>query len=146
MTFVDLTKGFDKFSRDGLWKTMAKFGCPPRFIAMMQQFQDDMQAHMQNDGDFSEPFEVTNWVKQCCVMAPTLFSMMFSAMLMDALRDIDTGFPIRYRIDGNIFNRRRLQAKPKMQTDVLDELLYADDMDTNASSEEKEEKNAKNHG
>ena len=28
----------------------------------------------------SEPFEVTNGVKQGCVMAPTLFSMMFSAM------------------------------------------------------------------
>ena len=64
MTFVDLTKGFDKVSRDGLWKTMAKFGCPPRFIAMMQQFQDDMQARVQNDGEFSEPFEVTRGVNR----------------------------------------------------------------------------------
>ena len=70
-------------------------------------------------------------------MAPTLFSMMFSAMLMDAFQDSDTGFPIRYRFDGNIFNLRRLQAKTKVQTDVLDELLYADDMDKNASSEAK---------
>ena len=31
-----------------------------------------------------------------------------------------------------VFNLRRLQAKPKVQTDVLDELLYADDMDRNA--------------
>ena len=31
----------------------------------------------------------------------------------------------------------------KVQTDVLDELLYADDMDKNASSEAK---NAKSHG
>ena len=30
MTFVDLTKAFDTVSRDGLWKIMAKFGCPPR--------------------------------------------------------------------------------------------------------------------
>ena len=92
-----------------------------------------MQARVQNDGEFSEPFEVTNRVKQGCVMAPTLFSMMFSAMLMDS----DTGFPIRYRFDGNIFNLRRLQAKTKVQTDVLDELLCADDIDKNASSEAK---------
>ena len=85
---------------------------------------------MQNDGEFSEPFEVTNGVKQGCVLAPSLFSMMFSAMLMDAFQDSDTGFPI----DGNIFNLRRLQAKTKVQTDVLDELLYADDMDKNAST------------
>ena len=35
MTFVDLTKAFDTVSRDGLWKIMAKFGCPPRHKAMV---------------------------------------------------------------------------------------------------------------
>ena len=114
---------------------MAKFSCPPRFIAMVRQFHDGMQARVLNDGEFSELFEVTNGVKQGCVMAPTLFSRMFSAMLMDAFQDSDTGFPIRYRFDGNIFNLRRLQAKTKVQTDVLDELLYADDMVKNVSSE-----------
>ena len=107
---------------------MAKFRCPPRFIAMVRQFHYGMQARVQNDGEFSEPFEVTNGVKQGCVMAPTLFSMRFSAMLMDAFQDSDTGFPIRY-----IFILRRLQAQTKVQTDVLDEFLYADDMDKNAS-------------
>ena len=68
MTFVDLTKAFDTVSRDGLWKIMAKFGCPPRFIAMVRQFHDGLQARVQNDGEFSEPFEVTNGVKQGCVM------------------------------------------------------------------------------
>ena len=33
-------------------------------------------------------------------------------------------FPIRYRFDGNIFNLRRLQAKIKVQIDVLDERLF----------------------
>ena len=129
-TFVDLTKASDTVSRDGLWKTMVKFGCPPRFIAMVRQFHYGMQARVQN-----EPFEVRNGVKQGCGMTPTLFSMMFSAMLMGAFQDSDTGFPIRYRFDGNIFNLRRLQAKTKVQTDVLDEPLYADDMDKNVSSE-----------
>ena len=63
--------------------------------------------------------------------------MMFSALLMDAFQDSDTGFPIRGRFDGNIFNPRRLQSKTNVLTDVLDELLYADDMDKNASSEVK---------
>ena len=35
MTFVDLTKAFDTVSR-GLWKIMAKFGCPAKFIAMVR--------------------------------------------------------------------------------------------------------------
>ena len=50
---------------------------------MVRQFHDGMQARVQNDGGFSGPFEVTNGVKQGCVMALTLFSMLFSAMLID---------------------------------------------------------------
>ena len=69
----------------------------------MRQFHDGMQARVQNDGEFSEPFEVTDGVKHDCVKAPTLFSMMVSVMLMDAFQDSDTGFPIRYRFDDNIF-------------------------------------------
>ena len=137
MTFVDLTKAFDTVSRDGLWKIMAKFGCPPRYIAMVRQFHDGMQARVQNDGEYSKPFPVTNGVKQGCVMAPTLFSMMFSAMLTDAFQDVDAGFPIRYRFDGKLLNLRRLQAKSKVQTDVVDKLFYADDLAENAKSEEK---------
>ena len=78
MTFVDTV------SREGLWKTMGKFGCPDKFIAMGRQFHDGMLARVQNDGEFSDPFPVTNGVKQGCVLALTLFCMMFSAMLTDA--------------------------------------------------------------
>ena len=137
MTFVDLTNAFDTVSRDGLWEIMAKFGCPPRYIAMVRQFHDGMQARVQNDGEYSEPFPVTNGVKQGCVMAPTLFSMMFSAMLTDAFQDVDASFPIKYRFDGKLLNLRKLQAKSKVQTDVVDKLLYADDLAENAKSEEK---------
>ena len=60
MTFVDLTKAFDTVSREGVWKIMAKFGCRAKFIAMMRQFYDGMLARVQNDGEFSDPFPVTN--------------------------------------------------------------------------------------
>ena len=50
MTFVDLTKAFDIVSRKGLWKIMAKFGCPTKFRAMVRQFHDGMLARVQNDG------------------------------------------------------------------------------------------------
>ena len=109
MTFVDFTKAFDTVSREGLWKIMAKFGCPAKFIAMVRQFRDDMLARVWNDGEFSDPFPVTNGVKQGCVLASTLFNMMFSAMLLDAFQDGDNDIPIRYRFDGKLFNLKRLQ-------------------------------------
>ena len=47
-------------------------------------------------------------------------------MLTDAFQDGDNGIPIRYRFDGKLFNLRRLQAKSKVQTEVLDEFLFAE--------------------
>ena len=134
-TFVDLTKAFDTVCREGLWKIMAKFGCPDKFIAMVRQFHDNMSARVQDDGEYSKPFPVTNGVKQGCVLAPTLFSMVFSAMLTDAFRDGDIGVPFRYRTDGSLFNLRRLQAKTKVQEDTARDFLFADDCALNAATQ-----------
>ena len=87
-----------------------------------------------------DTFPVTNRVKQDCVLASTLFSMMFSALLTDALLDGDNGLPIRYRFDGKLFNLRRFQAKFKVQTEVLDKFLFADDMAMDVPTEEKMQK------
>ena len=78
-------------------------------------------------------------------MAPTLFSIMFSAMLTDAFHDVDAGFPIRYRFDGKLLILRRLQAKSKVQTDAVDILLYADELAENAKSEEKNARGCRSH-
>ena len=67
MTFVDLTNAFDTVSREGLWKIMAEFGCLIKFIAMVRQSHDGTLAWVQNDGEFSDPFPVTNSVMRGCV-------------------------------------------------------------------------------
>ena len=89
---------------------MGKFGCLDKFIAMVRHFHNGMSARVLDDGDCSDAFPVSNGVKQGCVLAPTLFSMMFSAMLTDAFRDSDQGVHIRNRTDGKLFNLCRLQA------------------------------------
>ena len=64
--------------------------------------------------------------------------MQSSAMLTDAFQDCDTGVNnIKYRFDGKLFNLWRLQAKSKVQSGLLDELLYADDLEENAKYREK---------
>ena len=52
------------------------------------------QARVQDNDETSEPFNVTNGVKQGRVLAPSLFILMFSAMLTDAFRDGDIGIGI----------------------------------------------------
>ena len=114
-TYVDLTKAFDTVSREGLWRIMAKYGCPPKFITIVRLLHDGMMARVQDDGNSSEPFLVSNGVKQGCVLAPTLFSLMFSVMLTDAFADTDIGIGIRHRMDGSIFNLRNTKSENQGQ-------------------------------
>ena len=76
---------------------------------------------MQNNGEYSEPLPVTNEVTQICVMVHTLFYMIVSA-------NCDAACPIRYSFDGKI---------SKVQTNVRDKLLNADDMADNAKNRDK---------
>nr|VZI44880.1 unnamed protein product [Spirometra erinaceieuropaei] len=134
--FVDLTKALDTVNREGLWKLMQKFGCPERFTQMVRQLHDGMMARVTDNGAVSEAFAVTNGVKQGCVLAPTLFSLMFSAMLMDAYRDESPGIRIAYRTDGHLLNQRRMNFQSRVSTTTVHELLFADDCALNTTSEE----------
>nr|VZI42375.1 unnamed protein product [Spirometra erinaceieuropaei] len=133
-TFVDLTKAFDMVNREGLWKIMQKFGCPERFTQMVRQLHDGMMARVTDNGAVSEAFAVTNGVKQGCVLAPTLFSLMFSAMLMDAYRDERPGISIAYSTDGHFLNRRRMNFQSRVSTTTVHELLFAEDCALNTTS------------
>ena len=118
MLFVDLAKAFDTVSRSGLWSILAKLGCPPNFIRMACLFHDGMMARVINNGVMSEPFPVTNGVKQVCVLAPTLFSLLFAEMLSSALANTNAGIRIGYRTDGRFFDLRRLKANTKPLSEI----------------------------
>nr|VZI48736.1 unnamed protein product [Spirometra erinaceieuropaei] len=135
-TFVDLPNAFDTVNREGLWKVMQKFGCPERFTQMVRQLHDGMMARVTDNGAVSEAFAVTNGVKQGCVLAPTLFSLMFSAMLMYAYRYERPGIRIAYSTDGHLLNHRRMNFQSRVSTATVHELLIADDCALNTTSEE----------
>nr|VZI44272.1 unnamed protein product [Spirometra erinaceieuropaei] len=135
-TFVDPTKAFDTVNREGLWKIMQKFGCPERFTQMVRQLHDGMMARVTDNGAVSEAFAVTNGVKQGCVLAPTLFSLMFSAILMDAYRNERPGIRIANRTDGHLLNHRRMNFQSRVSTATVHELHFVDDCALNTASEE----------
>ena len=66
-----------------------------------------MRASVLDNGDTSDSFPVTNGVTQGCVLAPTLFSMVFAAMLHDASQDNDDGIQLKHSTNGGVFNLRR---------------------------------------
>ena len=115
VSFVDLTKAFDTVSRKGLWLILERLSCPPKFLSMIIQLHEGQHGQVRLNNDLSEPFPIVNGVKQGCVLAPTLFSIFFSMMLKRAMEglDGDDAVYICYRLDGSLFNLRRLQAHTK---------------------------------
>ena len=102
---------------------------------MVCSFYDGMMARVIHDGVVSEPFPVTNGVKQGCVLAPTLFSLLFAEMLSSALANTDAGITIRYRTDGRFFDLRRLKANTKVREALIRDFVFADDCALAAHSE-----------
>jgi hypothetical protein len=135
-----LTKAFNTLSREGLWKIMAIFTCKVKFINIVQQLHVGMNARVQEQVELSEPFPVSSENKGC-VIASTLFSIMFSAMLRYAFKDDDIGVDIKYQTDGKLFNLRRLSAKIKVKPDTIIDLLFADDCNLTTSTEDDLQRN-----
>ncbi|BHF82492.1 hypothetical protein SprV_0802563000 [Sparganum proliferum] len=105
-TSVDLMKAFDTVNRKGLWKIEQKFGRTTRFTQMVRQHHDGMRARVTDNGAVLKAFAVTNGVKQGYVLVPTLFSLIFSAMLLGAYRNQRPGIRTANRTDGHILNPR----------------------------------------
>ena len=109
---------------------------PSQIISMVRSLYDGMMARVIENGDVSDPFPVTNGVKQGCVLAPTLFSLLFAEMLSAALAKTSAGTTIRYRTDGRFFDLRRLRANTKVQEALVRDFLLADECALAAHSEE----------
>ena len=67
LAFVDLTKDFDLVSTSRLFKILQKIGCPPKLLAIITSFHQDMQSMVCFDGATSNAFPVGSAVKQDCV-------------------------------------------------------------------------------
>ncbi len=63
LAFIDLTKAFDLVSRSGLFKILKKVDYPPRLLAAIQSFHDNMQSTVDYNGATSEPFPISSGVK-----------------------------------------------------------------------------------
>jgi len=88
-----------------------------------------MSARVVQGGELSKSFGVNTGVKQGCVIAPVIFNLFPVAVTLVFRHNISAadGVRIKYRLDGSLFNIRRLQAVTKVTNDTIFDLQYADD-------------------
>ena len=129
LAFFDLTKEFDTVNRDLLWNILHKFGCPPTFIAMLQQIHTGMCAQVVMAGSQFSTFPVEVGVKQGCVLAQIIFNLLLVAITLVSHCDLQSHdcVGIEYRLDDGLLNLRHLQAKTKTSSAMISALQYADD-------------------
>ena len=92
---------------------------------LIRQFYDDMTGRVFSDGEAPEPFSISNDVKQGCVLAPLLFNLFFTRVLNHAIRDLEQEVYLRYRVDGCLFDLRRLTAMTRTVKKAVLEALFA---------------------
>ena len=129
LAFVDLTKALHTVNRHILWNILRKFGCPPTFIVILQQFHIGMCAQVVMAGSQSSSIPVEVGVKQSCFLAPITFNLLLLAITLVSHRDLQSSdcVGIEYRLDSGLFNLRRLQAKTNTSSAMISALQYADD-------------------
>ena len=79
---IDFSKAFDT--------VFGKYWCTAEFINLTRALHNVMQAHVDQGSYISKVFAVTDFVKQGCGLAPTLFSLYLTAMLKYPLTVLGT--------------------------------------------------------
>ena len=129
-TIIDLTKVFDTVNHNELWKIMSKFTVWTNLLQWLDSSKMACKPVFRMMVTILASFPVTNGVKQGYVLAPTLFSMVFTAVLNDAYRDGRVAVDFHFQTDGKLFNLLELQAK-----DIAQDFLFVDDCALNASNQ-----------
>ena len=80
IAFIDLTKAFGLLNMEELFAILLKIGYPPSLFNIMKSFHTNTKATVQYDGNISESFTIKSEVKQDCVLALTLFGILFSML------------------------------------------------------------------
>ena len=82
MCFIDLRKAYDSVDRELLWVVIARFGIPEKMLTVIRQFHEGMRTRVcMDDGGHSEWFDVTQGLRQGCVLSPLLLKVFFVAAI-----------------------------------------------------------------
>ncbi len=72
LIFIDIVKAYDLVNRDVLWLILEKFGCPPRFLALLKELHSGNKNMVKVGQTLTESFQTRSGVKQGCVLTPVL--------------------------------------------------------------------------
>ena len=73
ITYVDFEKAFDSINRERIWEALRKRGVPQKIIRLLRELYREATCKVLHKGELSETINITNGVRQGCVLSPLLF-------------------------------------------------------------------------
>ena len=86
---LDFRQAFDTINMQFVYKSLEVFGFGENFIKWIKILNADRQSCIKNGGHISEPFPMTNGVRQGCVVSPQLFLLAVELLAQKIKQDAD---------------------------------------------------------
>ena len=81
--FLDASKAFDLVDHGILFKTLLERGLPLSIVRFLISWYSMQQLRVRWNSSLSDPFKVSNGVRQGSVLSPILFSVYLDSLLVD---------------------------------------------------------------
>ena len=82
MCFIDLQNAYGFVDRELLCVVLVRFGVPEKMLTVIHQCREGMRARVRtDDGEHSEWLDVTQGLRQGCVLSLLFFTIFFAAVI-----------------------------------------------------------------
>ena len=79
--FIDLRKAYDSVPRSAMWLALQKYGVPDMTVDLVRGLHEHVEATVSVAGE-SAQIQVSNGLRQGCVLALTLFLLYFNMVML----------------------------------------------------------------
>ena len=81
--FIDFGKAYDSGDRSKLWRCLEDLGLQGRLVEFLKAAYADLRCEVKVGEEYSEPFVVTNGLRQGCILSPLLFSLYINSLTVE---------------------------------------------------------------
>ena len=78
---IDVEKAYDAVDKELLRVMLARFGVPEKMLTVIRMLHAGMRARGRTDDEHSEWFDVTQGLRQGCVLSPRLSNIFFTVVV-----------------------------------------------------------------
>jgi hypothetical protein len=91
LTFIDSERAFDSINRRIMWQTLIECGIPKYLLSLIRCKYDDFKCKILYEGKLADYIEITDGVRQGCILSPIIFLLVLNNVMRKTLEDRKRG-------------------------------------------------------